>query len=66
MNWFQPLCDSDLDVVNNCHSVEVNTIVTDTEGTASLQVVFADAHQRAYILKSRDCHVAIIYRKAVH
>ena len=32
MNRFQPLSDIDLNIVNNCHSVEVNTVMADTEG----------------------------------
>ena len=32
VNRFQPLYSSDIETCKNCHSVEVNTVVTDTEG----------------------------------
>ena len=60
MNKFQPLSDSGFDVVNDFHSVEVNTIVTDTEGKQTCSTTVASRNDVKPIEKGKNKHVLVV------
>ena len=60
MNRFQPLSDSDVETVNNCHSVEVNTVVTDTEGKHACNTPVACGNDIKPIEKGKNKHVLVV------
>ena len=56
-NGFQPLSDIDLNIVNNCHSVEGKAVVADTEGKLTCNTSVACDNGDKPMKKGKNEHV---------
>ena len=60
MNRFQPLSNSDIESCNNCHSVKVNAVVTDTEGKHACDTPVACGNGIKTIEKCKNENVFVV------
>ena len=59
MNKFQPLSEPDIDKADNCHSCEVNTIVSNTEGKHACSTTVAHGNDVKTVTKGKNLHVSV-------
>ena len=59
MNKFQPLSEPDIDKSDDCHSCEVNTIVSNTEGKRACSTTVTHGNDVKTVTKGKKLHVSV-------